>query len=103
MRTRWIYGLLIQLLVLHILTLSSFSEQLPVKTYTTVDGLPRDEVTLVRQDSRGFLWIAAGDGISRFDGYKVRTYTTDDGLAARRVNAFPQPSTRAYWIATDGA
>jgi signal transduction histidine kinase/ligand-binding sensor domain-containing protein len=102
MRTRWIYGLLTQLLVLHILTLISFSEQLPVKTYTTVDGLPRDEVTLVRQDSRGFLWIAAGDGISRFDGYKVRTYTTDDGLADRRVNDFLETRSGVYWIATEG-
>jgi ligand-binding sensor domain-containing protein len=80
----------------------SFAEQLPVKTYTTVDGLPRDVVTLVKQDSRGFLWVAAGDGISRFDGYKFRNYTTDDGLADRRVNDFLETRSGAYWIATEG-
>lgn len=102
MRCRWIYGLLTQLLALHILTLISFSEQLPIKSYTTGDGLPRDEVTLVRQDSRGFLWIATGDGISRFDGYRFRNYTTDDGLADRRVNDFLETKSGVYWIATEG-
>jgi signal transduction histidine kinase/ligand-binding sensor domain-containing protein len=102
MRSRWIHGLLAQLLALHILTLISFAEQLPVKTYTTAEGLPRDEVTLVRQDSRGFLWIAAGDGISRFDGYNFRTYATDDGLADRRVNDFLETKSGVFWIATEG-
>ena len=102
MRCRWICGLLTQLLALHILTLISFSEQLPIKSYTTGDGLPRDEVTLVRQDSRGFLWIATGDGISRFDGYRFRNYTTDDGLADRRVNDFLETKSGVYWIATEG-
>jgi len=73
------------LLALQILTAISFAEQLAVKTYTTAEGLPRDEVTVVRQDSRGFIWLAAGDGISRFDGYKFRNYTTDDGLADREA------------------
>ncbi|MEN3326752.1 MAG: hypothetical protein V7638_1559 [Acidobacteriota bacterium] len=102
MRSRWIYGLLTQLLALHILTLTPFAEQLPIKTYTTTEGLPRDEITLVRQDSRGFLWVAAGDGISRFDGYKFRNYTTDDGLADRRVNDFLETRSGVYWIATEG-
>src|SRR6266536_859704 len=90
------------LLALQILSAISLAEQLPVKTYTTGEGLPRDEVTLVRQDSRGFLWIAAGDGISRFDGYKFRNYTTDDGLADRRVKDFLETRSGVYWIATEG-
>ena len=55
------------------------AEHLPVKTYTTADGLPRDSVTRIKQDSRGFIWMIAGDGISRFDGYSFTT-TTEDGL-----------------------
>jgi ligand-binding sensor domain-containing protein len=101
-RRRLLEGILSQLLLLQVLSLLSFAEQLPVKTYATSQGLPRDDVTLVRQDSRGFLWVAAGDGISRFDGYKFRTYTTDDGLADRRVNDFLETKTGVYWIATEG-
>jgi len=95
-------GLLCLLLALQLLTVISFGEQLPVKTYTTAEGLPRDAVTLIRQDSRGFIWVAAGDGISRFDGYKFTNYTTDDGLPDRRVNDFLETRGGDYWIATGG-
>jgi signal transduction histidine kinase/ligand-binding sensor domain-containing protein len=86
-----------------LLAISHFghAEQLPVRNYTTADGLPRDHTTLIRQDSRGFIWIVAGDGISRFDGYKFRNYTTDDGLADRRVNDLLETRAGVYWMATE--
>lgn len=98
------YGRLLALLSLltavHLLALVCVAEQLPVKTYTTGEGLPRDEVTLLKQDSRGFLWLAAGDGISRFDGYKFTNYTTNDGLADRRVNDLLETRGGLYLVAT---
>jgi ligand-binding sensor domain-containing protein len=53
-------------LALMIVTVSANAERLPVKTYTASDGLPRDEVNRIRQDSRGFLWFCTNDGLSRF-------------------------------------
>ncbi len=44
------------------------AERLPVKTYTVADGLLRDNVLKIKQDSRGFLWFCTDEGISRFDG-----------------------------------
>lgn len=44
------------------------AERLPVKTYTTADGLQRDNVSRIRLDSRGFLWFCTSEGVSRFDG-----------------------------------
>jgi ligand-binding sensor domain-containing protein/signal transduction histidine kinase len=98
---RDIGGPLFLLIAVCVTTVASFAEQLPVKLYTAVDGLPRDAVTLVRQDSRGFIWLAAGDGLSRFDGYKFTNYTTDDGLPDRRVNDLLETRAGVYWIATD--
>lgn len=86
--------------VLSLFALICVAEQLPVKTYSTGEGLPRDEVTLLKQDSRGFLWLAAGDGISRFDGYKFTNYTTNDGLADRRVNDLLETRDGIYLVAT---
>ena len=77
------------------------AEQLPVKHYTTADGLPRDAASHIEQDSRGFIWIVAGDGISRFDGHKFTNYTTDDGLPDNRVNDFLETRLGVYWIATE--
>lgn len=94
-RTLWLAGLFLT---------SSFlsrAEVLPVRTYTAADGLPRDAVTFIKQDSHGFIWMIASDGISRFDGYKFTNYTTDDGLADRRVNDLLETRNGVYWVATE--
>lgn len=36
---------------------SSLAEQLPIKTYTTADGLPRNGINRIVRDSHGFLWF----------------------------------------------
>ena len=94
-RSLWLTGLLLTMLLV------VRAEQLPVRTYTTADGLPRDMVTHIEQDSRGFIWMVAGDGLSRFDGYRFTNYTTDDGLPDRRVNDLLETRAGGYWIATD--
>lgn len=81
--------------------LNARAEQLPIRTYATADGLPRDSVVHIEQDSRGFLWVFTGDGLSRFDGYTFRNYTTDEGLADRRVNDLLETRAGGYWIATE--
>ena len=43
------------------------AEQLPIKTYTTADGLARDQINRIVQDSHGFLWFCTAEGLSRFD------------------------------------
>ena|SRR5215475_9314925 len=52
------------------------AEQLPIKIYTTADGLVRDEINRIVQDSHGYLWFCTAEGLSRFDGYKFTNYTT---------------------------
>src|SRR6478609_9347707 len=74
----------------------------PVKTDTVADGLLRDSVYKIKQDSRGFLWLCTPEGISRFDGYGFTNFTTEDGLPDRHVNDFLQTSTGEIYLATDG-
>ena len=95
------YAALIQL-VLMIAAVSVSAERLPVKTYTTSDGLLRDEVNRIKQDSRGFLWFCTNDGLSRFDGYGFTNYTTDDGLPHRMVNDILETRDGVIWVATNG-
>jgi ligand-binding sensor domain-containing protein len=92
------------LLVFYLLAtalITSPAEQLPIKTYTTADGLLRDEVNRIKQDSRGFLWFCTNDGLSRFDGYGFTNYTTDDGLPHRVVNDLLETRSGVLWIATN--
>ena len=77
------------------------AEQRPARLYTTIDGLPRDITYHVEQDSRGFLWVFTGDGLTRFDGSRFVTYTTDDGLPDRHVSDLLETRRGVYWLATD--
>jgi ligand-binding sensor domain-containing protein/two-component sensor histidine kinase len=76
------------------------SEQLPIKAYTTADGLARDDINQIFRDSRGFLWFSTDEGLSRFDGYRFVNYTTQDGLPSRRVNGLLETHAGDYWVAT---
>ncbi|MBS1796928.1 MAG: hypothetical protein JSS81_24090 [Acidobacteria bacterium] len=76
------------------------AELLPVKNYSTSDGLLRDWAGCIRQDSRGFLWFCTSDGLSRFDGYGFKNYTTDDGLPHRNVTDFLETRDGRFWAAT---
>jgi ligand-binding sensor domain-containing protein/signal transduction histidine kinase len=84
------------------MALLSQAEYLPIKTYTVADGLLRDNVQKIKQDSRGFLWFCTVDGISRFDGYEFTNFTVSDGLPERHVNDFLETRNGEIWIATGG-
>jgi ligand-binding sensor domain-containing protein/signal transduction histidine kinase len=77
------------------------AERLPIRSYTTADGLAGDRVTRILQDSRGFLWFCTTEGLSRFDGYAFINYGVDQGLPTRHVNDFLESRNGDYWIATD--
>jgi len=76
------------------------AEQLPVKTYTTADGLGRDQINRIVQDSHGFLWFCTAEGLSRFDGYKFTNYTTANGLANNAVSDLLETRDGTYLVAT---
>ncbi len=78
------------------------ASHLPIRTYTTADGLARDHVLAIAQDSRGFLWFATAEGLSRFDGYAFTNYGAAQGLPAERVEDFLETRAGEYWVATSG-
>ncbi len=46
--------------------------------------IPRDVVAALAQDKAGLLWVATGDGLVRFDGYRFRAQERDSADASRR-------------------
>jgi ligand-binding sensor domain-containing protein len=80
----------------------SKAERLPLRAYTTQDGLGSDLVRRVLQDSRGYIWFGTRAGISRFDGYTFVNYRipVKDGSAS--VRDLLETRTGVYWIATAG-
>lgn len=82
------------------ITADQRAERLPLKSYTTADGLARDQVNRIVRDSRGFLWLCTPEGLSRFDGYRFTNYTIADGLPHRSVRDVLETRSGEYWVAT---
>jgi len=76
------------------------AEQLPVRVYSTADGLPSNQINCVKRDSHGFLWFCTVEGLSRFDGYTFTNYGVDQGLPDRVVTDFLETRSGEYWVAT---
>lgn len=89
------------LFVLIALSCAAQAERLPIKTYTTADGLARDHINRIVPDSKGFLWFCTSEGLSRFDGYKFTNYGIDQGLPGRVVTDFLESRNGDYWVATN--
>jgi ligand-binding sensor domain-containing protein/signal transduction histidine kinase len=76
------------------------ARRLPIRSYTTADGLASDQVYCIHQDSHGFLWVCTSEGLSRFDGYSFTNYHTSDGLPGNLVRKLIETRQGIYWIAT---
>src|SRR5689334_1289934 len=74
--------------------------QLPLRRYTTADGLANNAVYSIASDSRGFLWFATAEGLSRFDGYRFVNQTESAGLPHDSVRHFLIDRHVNYWLAT---
>lgn len=76
------------------------AQRLPIRTYTTADGLPRNEINRVVRDSHGFLWFCTTEGLSRFDGYTFTNYGVEQGIPDRDVRDLIETRSGEYWVAT---
>lgn len=45
--------------------------------FTTIEGLSHNTVFDIEQDQNGFIWIATGEGLNRYDSYGFKTYYSD--------------------------
>jgi len=76
------------------------AELLPIRTYTTADGLASDHIYNIVADSRGFLWFATPEGLSRFDGYRFVSYGVEEGLPHQAITALIETRSGDHWIGT---
>ena len=73
-----------------------------VRHFSADDGMSNNYTTDIIQDRKGFIWIATGFGLNRFDGRKFKVYTTSNsGLPCNELNALlADPCDDKVWIAT---
>jgi len=78
------------------------AEQLPIRSYGIQDGLASDSVMDILRDSRGYLWFATTDGVSRFDGERFTSYGVENGLPHARAEQVLETRDGTIWVATRG-
>ena len=69
-----------------------------LKHYTVEDGLPSSEVYQVKQDSKGYIWFATGNGVSRFNGYEFENFSLKDGLPDNTVFEIYEDKFERIWF-----
>ncbi|MEP6923350.1 MAG: hypothetical protein ABI954_02700, partial [Pyrinomonadaceae bacterium] len=61
------------------------AERLPLRVYTSADGMASSVVTHLTRDSLGFLWFATRDGLIRFDGREFTNYRLGDSNTSQTL------------------
>ena len=90
------------ILSLFIFQLPIRAERLPVKIFTSADGLGSSFVDSLFRDSRGFMWFCTRDGLSRFDGSRFVTYQVGDKNSSPGIEGIYETRDGMYWISTTG-
>ncbi|MBI2504743.1 MAG: hypothetical protein HYW07_16120 [Candidatus Latescibacteria bacterium] len=72
------------------------------KTYTSLDGLPVDDIARVRQDPGGLLWMITYGRVWSFDGEQFARFPLQDKLPNTPINDLYWDRGGALWIAPAG-
>src|SRR5207237_2513174 len=78
------------------------AERLPIRIYTSADGLGSSFVDYLMRDSRGFMWFCTRDGLSRLDGSRFVTYGIGDKNGPPGIEGITETRNGVYWITTTG-
>ncbi|MEO6285725.1 MAG: two-component regulator propeller domain-containing protein [Dyadobacter sp.] len=75
-----------------------FGQSPMLETISTPPGFDAHEIADIRQDKQGYLWLATGSGLLRFDGYNWKVYQHD----AQNGNSLASDNIRAVCPTRDG-
>lgn len=93
---------LLRILLLFSILLSylpQYGQYQPVYRHLTVDeGLSASEVYHVFQDSKGYIWFATNNGVSRYDGYNFENFDLVSGLADNTVFEIYEDYKKRVWF-----
>ena len=89
--------------VLAFVLIQSLAMSQSITNYTTVDGLPDNDVTCLVHDGNGTMWFGTQKGVAAFDGVNWVTYTTesDSAIPQDAITAIAIGNNSDIWIGTD--
>jgi signal transduction histidine kinase len=85
-----------------LLVATPLAQRLPFRTFGTGAGLPHENVAVLREDSRGFLWVGTWEGLACFDGSEF-TRPGAEAFGGRIVFALGEDARGDVWAGAHGA
>jgi len=75
--------------------------QFAIRTWDTDNGLPASDITCIARTPDGYLWLATGAGLVRFDGMRFTVLTTNQlpGLGTNPIAALGVTRRGVLWVA----
>ena len=92
--------------ILYFLLFLTFTKLLPAQTYnfeviSLENGLPQAQITCIKEDTRGYLWIGTqGGGVACYDGVKFKIYDEVAGIAGNIITSIEEDLNGHIWIGT---
>lgn len=95
-----VFTILTVLVLVNLSTRFAFAQKAePVyRRYTVDDGLPSSLLYHAFQDSKGYIWFATANGVSRFDGYKFENFDLQSGLVDNDVFEIYEDYKHRIWF-----
>jgi len=88
------------LLILLALSLPLLAVRYPFINYRSSSGLPQSNITALRQDNDGIIWVGTQAGLGRFDGTRFETFTSREGLAGNFITGLEMDRDGVIWVAS---
>ncbi|HEX2976148.1 MAG TPA: two-component regulator propeller domain-containing protein, partial [Bacteroidales bacterium] len=81
------------------------SEDRKFRHFTTIQGLSYNTVYDIEQNKEGFIWIATGEGLNRYDSYGFKIYYSDkseNSIQSNDVRSLQVTSGNRLYVGTTG-
>jgi ligand-binding sensor domain-containing protein/serine phosphatase RsbU (regulator of sigma subunit) len=78
--------------------LVSLSQTYYFERFGAEEGLNSSKVYVALQDSRDYIWLGTGVGVSRYDGAKVENFSVDNGIAPGGVRSMCEDTEGRVWF-----
>ncbi len=77
------------------------AQTVPFRSFSIEQGLSESVAHDLLQDHKGYIWVATGYGLNRFDGIRFIPFYEEQGLADNQVNTLFEDSENRLWVGTD--
>ena len=86
------------LLIFCFISQSLIGQEFIYTNYNTQNGLPSSKIYHVLQDSKGYIWLATDNGVSRYNGYEFENFDMNDGLAENTISEIYEDQKGIIWF-----